>query len=556
VKRVDSGSGNTLRLLQQLGQKSLPPTTPASTKAPQTPSTTQTQTPSTTMPSLQTAASTQVLMGLVSSPSTKAPTRATQALGVTQGALFSPNMNKLASAIRAATVGFALLCGTPLLAMADTVFLDHNNAPKEVAVAKQLAASKGEKFILVRPDAQALDALFARAEKGEVDLRHLIFSGHSSGTRVWGDGGDGVRHETSIDEFKAMKAKYPKAFAQVKHIHFMACYAGSAGNSAQWSAVFPGAKIAGFWGSGPSKEQPAAHAMLKNSELTMRALDSKSLSPQQAMIAAKQMANAPGSNVTKFAVRLPTNDGVSVHFSLGEQVTPMDVASDRVNVLRLSSFEPYMNPVGQAAQFASPPTTHSTSPLRAYYNALHSYLNALPADDYRVKQTQGDIDTTIRLIYFDVIQQKMQTTHGATFAAADSALKDAGVSVQIGDVSKLSRLQIVELAKQLGEVGELQWAKFDTKNAADLALVNPYLKAAGKDAVRSMSEKSSSWEGRMVASQLENDIKDAPADVKAAGERIIKALGGGATAFSQAKKLVQEGLKDLSPSVVPSTWIE
>ena len=487
MKKLDAGTSNFSRVVRELGRRNLEGVKQnngdLTTQATTTTTTTTTTTPSKALLSAQ-----KVVLGQVEQRA-QPKTVATQSAEIAGKLADGGGVRSFfKTAVAAAMMGFAML-SSPGLAKADTIFLDHNDAPMEISVAKKLAASLGEKFILVRPNSAALDSVFAKAERGEIDARHLILSGHSSGQRVWGQGGDGTHHETSMEEFKDLKAKYPKAFQQVKHVHFMSCYAGSAGNSAQWSAVFPDAKIAGFWGSGPAKTQPAAQLMLKNSELSMRKLDGRNLSPTQALIAAKQMAQQPGSVVTKFAVRLPTNDGASVHFALGDKATPVDVAADRVDVLRARVFDNFMSPVGQDASFASPPRTHAQSPLRDYYNALHTYLNALPADDYSAPGVRNDIDVTIRLIYFDVIQAKMQANHGATFAAADSVLKSGGATFAIGDVSKLSRVQVLQLVDKMEQAGD------------------------------AMS-------------------------------------GQPPAAFELARKLLDQGLKQLSPDVVPSTWIE
>jgi hypothetical protein len=382
----------------------------------------------------------------------------------------------MSATVRNTLIGVALLAA-PLLSFADTVFLDHNNAPKEIAVAQQLARSKGEPFVLVRPDAASLEQLFAKAERGEANIRHLILSGHSSGLQVWGESSDGTHRETSIDDMKALKDKFPKAFAQVQHVTFMSCYAGSAGNSAQWNAVFDKARaITGFYGSAPSKDQPAAHKMLMNTELAVRALPAGKLSPQQAMIAAKAMGNAPGSNVTVFAARI---DGV--HHSRGLAVTPLDQAADRANLLRLQAFEPYFE---ARAGFEQTPTNHARSPLRDYYNALQTYSNALPADAMERSDVNAAINTTIRLIYADVIVGKFVQAHQQTIDAARTEVKRLGVDVPT-DLKSLTRADWMKLGDKL--------------DGLDLDRRKP--------------------------------------------------------AAQELRRLVRDGLRDLSPEIIPSTWI-
>ena len=354
----------------------------------------------------------------------------------------------MSNGLRAAVIGLALTAAAPTTAMADTVFLDHNDAPMEIKVARELAASKGEPFVLVRPDQTSLDSLFARAERGEVNIRHLILSGHSNGMTVWGEGQNGEHHQTSFDQMQAFQGKYPKAFAQVQHVTFMSCYAGSAGNSASWGGIFTNARaISGFHAYGPSKTQPAAQKMLRNTELAMRTLEGKGrLSPQQALVMAKQIAQKPGSNVTNFGIRL---DGV--HYGLGVKTTSVERAMDLVEGLDAQAFMPYFE---ARPGFESPPTNHSRSELRDFYNALHGLGNALPADHPDRPVLTERIDQTIRLIYFDAIAAKFSVAHHDVIdAAAKEAIANPGLGISIpADLSTLSRAQIVQLNNKLAEM--------------------------------------------------------------------------------------------------------
>jgi hypothetical protein len=498
----------------------------------------------------------QVRAVLGDAPSlTHAPSKKQSAAGVAARTGFGHFAKAITDVVSVATksvfVGLVALTVSSLWnpTMADTVFFDHNDAPMEIAVAKKLAQSINEKFILVRPDSASLDAVFAKAERGEIDIRHLILSGHSTGHSVWGTGADGERRQTSMDDLKKLKLKYPAAFAQVEHVHFMACYAGSAGNSADWSVVFPNAKaIAGFWGSGPAKTQPAAMKMLESSERHLRTLDDKKLSPQQAMIEAKRMANMPGSNVTKFAIRL---DGV--HFALGEKVEAHAVLADRVRLLEARAYEPWMSPINQAPEFANTPTNHQASPLRDYYNALQAYRNVLEPGSSDATSASARIDTTIRLIYFDVIAKKMQTHHGAELDAARADLAKLGFTLP--DITKATRLEIVQAAKELDAMKTPQLRGFMTRNAADLEIVN----VANGGALSSIDETDYQYAIDQMKSRLTAlaSAEGASVELKGAVERLTAQLDAPAPpSIEKAKELFVKGLRNLDPSVVPSTWIE
>jgi hypothetical protein len=369
-------------------------------------------------------------------------------------------------------------------ANADTVFLDHNNAPHEIATARQLAAERGEEFVLVRPDAASIERLFAQAERGEVDLRHLIISGHSGGSSFSGTGPDGTHYETSLSQYKELKKRYPRAFAQVRHVTFLACYAGSMSNSAQWRAVFENAVTIGFHGIAPSKERPASTQVLANTERYLRQhVDGKRLTPAQMQIHARNITRLQGPNITNFAVRLG-----DAYASVNEQITNVDVVRDRVNLLRERAFSPYMNPVGQDARFSTPPPSSQRSEVQDYYRALQQLRNTLEAGSWEHGQVQQQADVALRLFHWQQVLDNVQRLHAQTFAAANLQASAAGLDVQIpANLTQLSRLQIVELANQLDALG---------------------------------------------------------------------ALPDGAPELAQARTLLSQGLRDLSPEVIPQAWID
>jgi hypothetical protein len=349
-----------------------------------------------------------------------------------------------AAAIAALTI--SLLGVTQGVAKADVVFLDFNNGVKEIETARKMAQGQGEDFHLVRPTTEALEQTFARAEAGEIDLSTLVLSGHSLGDSVWGSGPGGESHRASMNDFKELKEKYPKAFAQVKHVFFMACYAGGKAHSANWNKVFHNARaIVGFYGSGPASHRPASSWTLKNVEAALDALPDATLSPQQALLKAKQISRLKGPAQTKFGIRL---DGV--HHQHGAKSTSADAALEQVQFARNQSFTPYFD---ATAGHEMTPSNHQVSPLRDYYNQVQSALNSVDPDSTEAAQLNKDIKTTIRLIYFDNIQKNVEHEHRGDFNAANAQLTQLGEDVQIPkDLKQMNRAETIALSEALKNV--------------------------------------------------------------------------------------------------------
>lgn len=400
----------------------------------------------------------------------------------------------------AACLGLSLL-GTVQKAHADTIFLDFNNGVKEIETARQLAAEKGEKFVLVRPTAEAIEQVFAKAERGEIDLRHLILSGHSGGTSVWGSGPNGERFSADIDLFRDLKKKYPNAFAQVEHVNFMACYAGGEGNSAAWNEVFNNARaIVGFYGSGPASDRPASSWVLRNVERELRRLPDTTLSPQNALLRAKRIANLDGPRHTKFGIRL---DGV--YYKAGQQTTSADLVMQRVQFNRNQTFLPYFE--AQPGR-ESPPTNHQSSPLRDYYNQLQDAVNHVAPGTSEAEQLQSEVRTTIRLIYFDNVVKNVQLEHGDTFAQANEQLRQLGAGFEIpSELETKSRAELLQIGEQLSGVRDADLHLFLRGQAGTVDQVNAFFSSRGIDFRFELPPASaSSWEAERAVNDLDQAL--------------------------------------------------
>ena len=170
--------------------------------------------------------------------------------GPAPGLHLTSGMNTL---LRRAAV---LLLLMPASARADILLLDVNDQEGERKAVQKLAKQFGEDANLVL-GAKTKDFLvfleieFAKAERGETDVETIVFSGHSpTGREFKSEDGD---REIMLAHLAAMAPKYPKAFAQVRHVMLMGCMAGVKDDIGSWSGLFPNVvAAAGFNGVGPS----------------------------------------------------------------------------------------------------------------------------------------------------------------------------------------------------------------------------------------------------------------------------------------------------------------
>lgn len=139
-----------------------------------------------------------------------------------------------------------------------------NNQQVERIALEDAASEFGQGVVPVggRGKAQMLAFLeerLAAAERGEMSMDVLVLSGHSGGRELFGErtGADAI----TFDDLAALSRKYPKAFGQVRHAMFLACFAGTRVRSAEWETLFPNViSVVGFTGRGPSGKRSANFA--------------------------------------------------------------------------------------------------------------------------------------------------------------------------------------------------------------------------------------------------------------------------------------------------------
>jgi hypothetical protein len=453
---------------------------------------------------------------------------------------------------------------------AQTVFVNVNGAKvtqAEVMGAKTAARQAGESFTMVRPG--ELAGVLEQANAPDGKLRKLVVSGHSSG--LWISGSDEVgSHSLGFDDMQKHASAYPSAFAKVQSFFAMACNVGTEENSRQWMTLFPNANaVVGFDNIGPASDKAAAGAVLALVDAELQKVNFKTLTRDGAMLLGRRLSNLPGVNVTEFAIRLKANDGSSVYFSKKNKPTSLTTAQDLVSQLRTSAFTPYFD--AATPQFARPPAEHgANNPLRAFYNATQSLLNALgreitasgqnPAQDTRYQEVEADKEAALRLIYFDVVQQNAEFHMRPRFDAVIKELQASGVPFEIPKLTRLTRTETVEIGKKLAALGNYTWSDFATKYGGDIAEVNAWVAKheSGPIQLEHVKPDLAEWQLNIVNDRLDAVLSsaEAPAAVKEAAGRIKEALKSKPSEnFSAVLRLFEDGLTKLTHTAFPADWV-
>lgn len=353
----------------------------------------------------------------------------------------------------AAIATFVFLAGGT--AQADILFIDTNNQAIEKTTLDELGRQYGERVHVVKGDGPELEEIFRRANAGEINLRTIVGSGHSSGTGFSGQGGSLT---SSIDD---LLKKYPDAQNQVRHFIGLGCYTGTKYSQAEWQSRFPNATVlAGFNGLAPSGYWSAK--FLKG--------------VFNAIMAARRAA---GATDDAFATRLGTNNAAVA--TLKQTLGALD--SVRITVASFQICENFWDPKGRTREKVKaeieaglrvmqgylngwghddvPADPHAPSPLRTFYNDVQAYLGDASIEE-RAELIKAK-DQTIRLIYFKNVKTNVvRSITDEEIAKANEAFVAAGTKYGWGDdakpmrfpsrdaLSKMTRKQIADLFSSMG----------------------------------------------------------------------------------------------------------
>jgi hypothetical protein len=525
----------------------------------------------------------------VSAPKADAPRGASaliQAIGLrakkseprTEGAktsLLGLALSRVKRALRPVTLGTAALLITLSLSVTNsvgqTLYVNVNGAKPmsaEVVGAKRAAQQAGERFIEVTPS--QLESVLATANEPGGKIRKLAVSGHSSGGWISGSDASGQSHSLSLSEMQKLAEKYPRAFSTVESFYGMACNIGTEEYSRQWMELFPNNKaLVGFDNIGPSSDRPAAGNVIERVDARLRTVSWQTLTRDRAMQLAREISNLPGVNVTEFSIRLRANDGSTIFYSKKNRPTSVSTAADLVNQLRAGAFIRYYE--AASPEHARPPPGHGpNNPLRPFYNASQSLLNALgrdlvargvnPAEDAEFQRITAEKEAALRLIYFDVVQQNAEHHMRPQLDAVTQELATHGIDLQFPRITQMTRSEIVAQAKQLEQLGNYTWSNFAERHAADIAQVNAFAatQPIGLISLEQVKPDLSDWQRTSVAAGLKNikENPDATEGVRDAAARLLTALETEpSAAFGAVLTLFQDGLTKLKVDAFPADWV-
>jgi hypothetical protein len=476
----------------------------------------------------------------------KDPSNAPKTAGAAQvvlGASVAKKQQSRSGWLKAAALAMALMVAAPTTSsIAQTLYVNVNGAKQtsaEVLGAKAIAARAKVPFVMVGVD--GLEDALAKANEPDVDWFDLILSGHSAGENIAGENPDGG-NTLMQSEVARLLALYPEAAKKVRVFYGMACSVGTEENSRTWMRLFPNLKaLVSFDTRGPKYDKPAAGEVLKRVDAELAKVDWGSLTKDGAVALAKRMSKLPVINSLEISFRLRVGktdeglpDGTTVFASKKYKATPLAEARDRFNQLRANNFEPYLAADGE--RYANPARSLGPdNPIRIFYNAAQDLLNALgrtlvaegqdPQKDLLYQAVLADKESAIRLIYFDRVARNVEVNVRPKFDALVADLAKFGVKLEIPNLTKLSRHQIVALSDALHNVeNKYPLTGFSERHSADIATISRHRSEKQQPAIKfHMVEPSLNFSTRQqIAEELFAMVGDeeAPPAVKEAAARV------------------------------------
>lgn len=301
-----------------------------------------------------------------------------------------------------------------------------------------------------RDELGQLIKVLTEADTGRRALSRVVFSGHSVGSIIWGDGNGSIQFSTMA----ALWGFFPKAAGQVEDLMLSACYSGAEGTMDQYHGWFPNLKtIWAYAGSSPGTWTGAMTHM----KLWEKATEGKDPATIDRNVA---KGTHKGDNVATWDKKKGYRGG---------QPVTLDDARRAVEEL-----EPDFQDFFLGYREVEDP---QTGPLRDYYNAVQRLVGHPEVDGGTRATLESQRDTTIRLLFYGLVRAKFSAAHGAP------------------------------------------------------------LKAGYDDAKLALPAYGTLPRGKALA----------------AIEQL--AAAGGRAPAQEALRLLQKGLRDLDPSVIPATWI-
>jgi hypothetical protein len=259
----------------------------------------------------------------------------------------------------------------------------------------------------IRDELAKLAEVLVDLDKKGVGATRLIISGHSIGGSFWGDHNGMLE----IDNIKRIVASTPLAAGLIEDLHLSACYSGKENDLKTWRTVFPNVQtIWAYSGSAPGSHSGATVHMTRWDKATRNLKDSLDRS-----IAAR---TRKGKNVAVWSKRFGYQSQNSSSIT--------DILARIIGAQAM--YQSYFDGTKVVSNT-------QTGELRDYYNDLHALLGHPLVTSAQRIQYEPELETTIRLIYFDKSVKKAFTRHHAGLIA--DGYREAGMSAP--DFAVLSR---------------------------------------------------------------------------------------------------------------------
>ena len=352
-----------------------------------------------------------------------------------------------------------------LNARADIIFIDLRRSTLEIKSAREAAAARGERLIVIPPeyttaDKAKVDALQKQYDaldkayqaispsdhelmlavykkKEEMDeirkkyfwtpsmldqaltsieqqgrtATSVIVSGHSDGTSFWGPLADtGTENELHRDQLLEVYSKHPKSKATTHSVFLWGCHSGEMEPINWWRKKFPDVNVlGGFSGTAPLNTTAQSHTLLKDILLKESVL-AKETDLKRVKATLNQLNDALLTPAVVMAnncyVGTPMSEVKSIKFgeTPGAGCSPKDL--DEV-MKELPVFQKYMAAADDA--HAKLPNA-ATSPLRDFYNDLQKSAHC-PGLFKRLSEQLGyplSLERVVALIHFAIIQKNFE----------------------------------------------------------------------------------------------------------------------------------------------------
>jgi hypothetical protein len=259
-------------------------------------------------------------------------------------------------------------------------------ADRQQPLVDLLAASQSN----ARDELGQLVRILNEAETGRRSLNRVVFSGHSVGSVIWGDGNGSIDFGT----MGTLWSLFPKAARQVQDLMLSACYTGGEATMDQYHAWFPSLQtIWAYAGSSPGTWSGAMDHM-KVWERTTRGQDPATIAREGAQGTHK------GENVATWDTKRGYRGGQPVSLEDARRGVEMYDAD-------------FQDAFSGAAEVQDP----QRGPLREYYNAVQRVLAHPETDAATRAQMTVRRDTTIRLLFYRLIRGKFAAAYGTRLKA-------------------------------------------------------------------------------------------------------------------------------------------